>query len=136
MKLPNLRTLNVHNWPSCAIPFEGNMWNTVLHLYESQLQSIARNLLIGSDEEAVRQRWGYGNRSKLAVIAFGTSIESRLEADRPAPKLKQIIFTRGEIIDGSGRKQLTALKTLWRHVRFIEPECAILSQSSDIIIGT
>ena len=57
----------------------------------------------------------------LNVVAFGTSRDSWYGEPEDGFKMKQIVFTRGKTIDGRGRTKMTALETLLKHVKSIEP---------------
>ena len=113
----------MQNWPETGLCLPSS-----LHRYESRLQILAFEMFYAHDQEARKRRSSFGKRSKLAVVAFGANGDSRYR-DGSDLKLNQLIFTRSEVIDDYGEMQMTALKTLWRHVRFIEPRIGVLIDS-------
>ena len=97
-------------------------------LYEHALQRLAQQIFEASDSHSKEQGWGLGNRSLLAVVAFGANWKSHPESDSSL-QLKQLPFVRGLKVDPFGKTEMLAVKTLWRMVQFIEPESDILNHS-------
>ena len=136
-ELPDLKTLNIQNWPEtmASLLDRCTPGSESLHIYESQLQRVAQDIFSASDVEAKTQGWGLGNRSLLAVIAFGANGESSYGERHDEIKLKQMLFTRGIMTDALGRTKMLAVKTLWKNIYYIEPESDILTHSLYQVAG-
>ena len=129
-------TLNVQTLPGTEVYRTFNSLDIEkLEIYEGQLQKVAQHMFILSDTEAKSQGWGFGDRSMLAVVAFGANGESLYWAHEHFMTMKQLVFTRGKTVDGLGRTKMTALKTLLHYAVLIEPESDILCRSLDAISG-
>ena len=114
----------------CLLPkYQYFLELTVLN--NTELQRIAQRAFEASDYLASHSQYGYGlgNRSYLSVIAFGGNGKSNVEFLQGEIKLKQVVFVRGTKIDAFGNSGISAVKTEWRMVQFVEPESEILNQS-------
>ena len=100
----------------------------MLELYEHLLQRITQSIFESSDQDAKEKGYGYGNRSKLSVVAWGGNGKTRHEGSGKF-KLKQIPFVRGKKVDAFGQSSMLAVQTIWRLVQFVEPESDILNYS-------
>ena len=134
MGLPNLMTLNIHNWPEIEDTSVQSMERSVLaRIYECQLQLSAQDMFITSAGKGEKQDCDLFHRSMLAVIAFGandllgTSLVN--ESMICYLKKKYMLFTRGELIDRLGQKKLTSVRTLRKDIEAIEPFPTILAEA-------
>ena len=100
-------------------------------LYEHNLQRLAQQIFVASDENSQEQGWGLGHRSMLSVIAFGANGKTPYDEHGHSIKikLKQVSFVRGMQVDPFGATSMVAVKTVWKMVQFIEPESDILNHS-------
>ncbi|MCJ1309994.1 hypothetical protein MMC25_003655 [Agyrium rufum] len=131
-KLEQLVTLVIRRWPQVREAPIGSRGKgaSALTLYTHHLQRHATNLFEISDEDAKRSGYGLGYRSRLSVIAWGSNGETKYHPDAGnSIKLKQIAFTRGEVVDVLRRQSLLAVQTPWRLVQFVEPESEILNHA-------
>ena len=131
MKLRNLVTLNIRRWPSTRDSFNAPPYNrlkVMLELYEHLLQRITQSVFESSDQDAKEKGYGYGNRSKLSVVAWGGNGKTRHEGSEKF-KLRQMPFVRGKKVDAFGQSSMLAVQTVWRLVQFVEPESDILNYS-------
>lgn len=60
------------------------------------------------------------------MVAFGSNGHSVFE---PGNHLKLIPFVRGNVVDAFGESGGVAVRTKCRLVKFVEPECEVLSWS-------
>ncbi|MCJ1471616.1 hypothetical protein MMC13_000256 [Lambiella insularis] len=130
VKLPNLRTLNIRRWPSTQDSFAGSFARIIpiLRRYEHQLQRLSQHIFELTDRDAKEKGHGLGNRSHLSVISWGGNGKTRHDSSDKF-KLQQIPFVRGWKEDPFGKRSLLAVQTVWRMVRFVEPESDILNHS-------
>ena len=128
--MKNLITLNIRNWPWVEDFPPDPAWrlSTWLSTYHSELQRMSQRIFESSDKIAKAGGYGYGNRSKLSVIAWGQSGSTKYYSSRFA--LKQVPFLRGLRVDPYGHISVLAVQSKWQLIKYVEPDSDILNNGT------
>ena len=125
LRLKHLATLNITSWPSTAeLPYRNR--DIVEGLLSQKLERITQNIFNASDNVAFKEDYGFGNRSRLSVIAWGRNGRSAYD-NKSGLEIDQLSFVRDLRVDPFGQRSLMAVRTSRQHIRFVETESDILN---------